>query len=503
MKHFSKAKRLFAALLCLCMMVSVLPTTAFAGDAFYDVIELDFTSNNSSLKYETSSGGGYSAAALFGNATGSAVGDWVAFELGNVNEGKYTGTLSYTYAASGCLVDFYVVSKDVTDITAALTTDTFVGQADFCKNTGSTQYYAKDTLNVTISKNGEYYLVGKIAGGTPHGGTTYYYFPYFFRMASNDYAVTSYEFTASVDYNGDEKTNGWAAIDTMTYTTTHDYWIYHSKSSDCDVTFDPNANSNVARTSNSGFLLGLQNPGEWLALTLKVPASGLYKFSGLAYAYPAGGKNNLYLIPASVATNEAAIDAALTSDNMIAVLDSNSSRSMSNKPFTSDVVLDIPTAGEYVLVFECATTGDTYMYTLDFTRVGDTSYVAPEPPVNAGKFGSKGAYITEENGKYKVTFLSAIDSLEYKEVGFKVTVDGVEKDNIVTNNAYSSVVVNSAAKGNENVNAVDSFDVENGYVFLGSIDDISEGAEITFQPYAVSVNGKETIEGKAFEVTIQ
>ena len=131
-----------------------------------------------------------------------------------------------------------------------------------------------------------------------------------------------------------------------------------------------------------------------------------------------------------------------------------------------------------------------------------TINVAAKPlPANHDKFGVKGAYITKDNdGTYKVTFLSAIDSLNYKKVGFKVTVDGEAKDTAKVVNVYSSVDVSSDS-GNETVN-VASFGLDNGYVFFDSVNGIASGATVTFQPYAIDGNDTEIL-GKAFTATIE
>ncbi len=122
-------------------------------------------------------------------------------------------------------------------------------------------------------------------------------------------------------------------------------------------------------------------------------------------------------------------------------------------------------------------------------------------PANAAKFGNFGAYFTlNGDGTYDVTFLSAIDSLDYEKVGFKVTVNGNEDTTEVVN-AYSSVAVYNNTSETYDFVTAETFGLDSGFVFFDSVENVAPGASVTFQPYAINLDGEEIL-GSTFTATI-
>ncbi len=110
-------------------------------------------------------------------------------------------------------------------------------------------------------------------------------------------------------------------------------------------------------------------------------------------------------------------------------------------------------------------------------------------------FGEQNAYINDityeqdDADFYSVILLAGIDSLNYREVGFKVTVDGTTKEQ-GTNTVYTSILA-SDASGEEITVKPDDFGTKVGYIFgqRYEFDGKFKTSALTFCPYAIDTNG--------------
>lgn len=164
------------------------------------------------------------------------------------------------------------------------------------------------------------------------------------------------------------------------------------------------------------------------------------------------------------------------------------------------------TPGEYEFTMElktsgAASTGDNKQNFVNIRNV-KLKPAAPETPENSAVFGNCGAYIQKTaSGTYSATFLSGINGLDYKEVGFIVTVPEVGEFTLPTTNAYTSIAVENNS-GTKTVNTASFGMDDDAFVFMATKDGIPTSiTSATFQPYAIPADGGDTIYGKAFTAT--
>ncbi len=157
--------------------------------------------------------------------------------------------------------------------------------------------------------------------------------------------------------------------------------------------------------------------------------------------------------------------------------------------------------GEYYVKVRIATGADAADKITRAMLVRNINLQPAAEPENSNIFGNCGAYVQNTtDGTYTATFLSGINSLGYSKVGFVVRVGGEIVATLETTEAYKSVAVEGAA----DALTPSSFNMSNdsSYVFLASHDNIPTTIlTATFQPYAVSLDGSETIYGKEFTAT--
>ena len=181
MKHFKwKAKRIFAAMLCLCMLASVLPIGASASDAVSEATHnwtdgnfYTFSSADTATLHEVS------------------IGDYI------LEEGYYDAAITYSVAFSGSEYDFYFIPADTQDIAGAIadaqpaTTINFKNQ----KNESTLHGYTK-VFGVNAQTAGKYMLVGKYKSGSPFSDNKYYFFVKSIKLKKVDGADrASFDFT--------------------------------------------------------------------------------------------------------------------------------------------------------------------------------------------------------------------------------------------------------------------------------------------------------------------
>lgn len=119
-------------------------------------------------------------------------------------------------------------------------------------------------------------------------------------------------------------------------------------------------------------------------------------------------------------------------------------------------------------------------------------YVAPAKAADTMDKGVKaqiGASVNAESDSSKLRLLCGVDSLDYREVGFYVTIDGT-KDSVSTTKVYESI----KAAGSD----IAAADVIDGASYIAAVNladianaDFSEG--IYVQPYWVDNEGNETV----------
>lgn len=114
---------------------------------------------------------------------------------------------------------------------------------------------------------------------------------------------------------------------------------------------------------------------------------------------------------------------------------------------------------------------------------------------NQNIFGATAAYFEKTSGEtYVLTMLAGIESVEYSEVGFYVTVGDGEKQKLDTTKVYQTVTVT----GGEGATVTgETFGLTaDDYVYICSTDNMpvaNKGVVIKFQPYAIPVDGEEIV----------
>ena len=162
MQFKNKMRRIVAGILCLCMIAGALPAYTPKADAvvmgaatelsanFLGVTEDKYILSNKDISVVLG--------AKFAQFGCPALGDWVAFKLGDtpLSPGDYDVSMNYLSAGSGSVVDFFVVPASTADIGAYIAGKEAVARVDF--QSGSN---VKFTANLPIEDT--YLLVGRAA----------------------------------------------------------------------------------------------------------------------------------------------------------------------------------------------------------------------------------------------------------------------------------------------------------------------------------------------------
>ncbi|MBQ7120583.1 MAG: hypothetical protein IJO09_10240 [Oscillospiraceae bacterium] len=114
------------------------------------------------------------------------------------------------------------------------------------------------------------------------------------------------------------------------------------------------------------------------------------------------------------------------------------------------------------------------------------TYTGGLPAQNEENFGSSAAFFEKtENGDCNVYLVSAIDSLDYINAGFKVAVDGGASETIMTETVYQKITVDG-----EEYDATD-FGLSDGYLFVAKKTLAAfTGQDIDFKPFATAASGE-------------
>lgn len=179
----------------------------------------------------------------------------------------------------------------------------------------------------------------------------------------------------------------------------------------------------------------------------------------------------------------------------------------------SDIDIDNVKAGFRIEANQTLTIKDNATVDIGTTRDGgihltDTSAVytkaetttvnatVSKPIVEEEKLETKNAFIrnitfVDDNGvtKYQVVLLGGIDSLDYKKVGFEVTVNGMTQE-ISTNKVYTAINVTD---GDGKVTTLNPSDFGDGLVYIfGEAINFTESYKtmsLTYRPFAIDKNG--------------
>lgn len=110
------------------------------------------------------------------------------------------------------------------------------------------------------------------------------------------------------------------------------------------------------------------------------------------------------------------------------------------------------------------------------------------------------------SGKFNTRFVGTVNSTDYKEVGFEITVtnyNGQAGDMVVydTDTVYSSIIGNSTVGGAVTYTAAE---LDGTYIYALSVNNISTAHPVTFlvTPYHIEVGGTSRIQGTSYEVTV-
>jgi len=512
-----KVKRILSAVLCLCMIASFMPIgapSAQAADSItykfdrfdwntpltgytYDFTKQDwrYHSYSESLWPDpdfTVSNGNFTAI-TGGLQFDLEGGRWVAMGIKVPASGVYSASGTYAGFWKSGVNEYYIIpaagATSEAAIAAQLTEDNLIGSKDEMTESWSTKN-AITFSDVTIPEAGEYLLVIK-------GGKANDKYNYWWNFFETLVLTKKSEYVAPGDFEPVAKTYKFDRFDWNTPLTGYTYdftngdWRYHSYSESLwsDPDFTVSEGNFTAITG--GLQFDLQGE-RWVAMAIKVPASGIYLANGTYAGFWRSGINEYYIIPAAGATSEAAIAAQLTEDNLIGSKDEYLGSWTANQAVTfSDVT--IPEAGEYLLVIkgsgETSADENYWSFFEKLTLTKKANYVAPEVTVSAN-FGEHYAYMTKLGNKCFLTVVGGIkDIAGYSEVGFEVSVNGEVAQAKSSKNVYETINYNGAAIDTSKIGA----DVE--YLFYETFEmsaaEFASVTDLSFKAYAVGVEGNE------------
>ncbi len=241
------------------------------------------------------------------------------------------------------------------------------------------------------------------------------------------------------------------------------------------------------------------NENEWSAWCVKVPKAGKYVVDMSGLCYSSGGMAEIYMAPYTEGMSAAS---AISPANLVGTMDEYRA---AGDPEKDKVVkktiglFDAKTHGEYIMIIRGVknAAGKTYLHISDITLNGSDYYIAPD---YKDVFGNRAVYVEkDDSGSFTAHFAAGINSLNYEEVGFKVSINGASEKVLSTTAAYSTVTV----AGGDVSGAVtaEELNLDSGYIFTKSEGEIAAGSTIEFTPYAIELDGTE-VTGKTYSVTV-
>lgn len=124
-------------------------------------------------------------------------------------------------------------------------------------------------------------------------------------------------------------------------------------------------------------------------------------------------------------------------------------------------------------------------------------------PVNGDVFAEKFAVIEKNKNNtdnYDIHFFGGLKSIDYKAVGFEVTVGSVLQPDITTTNVYEQITV--SVGGNPTVKTAANFGTGSKYIYYATLEDVSAGSEIVITPYVLDGDNNKIYYGKTFTYTV-
>ncbi len=122
-------------------------------------------------------------------------------------------------------------------------------------------------------------------------------------------------------------------------------------------------------------------------------------------------------------------------------------------------------------------------------------------PLNGDVFAEKYAVIEKNNtDNYDVHFFGGLKSIDYKAVGFEVTIGGVAQSDITTTNVYEQIRVSVDGSATD-ITAAD-FGTGSEYIYYATLEDVVAGSEIVIAPYVLDGNDNKIYYGKTFTYTV-
>ncbi len=506
MMLFKKTKRLFAALLCFCMVAAIVPVTAPEAAAVEATVTVDFcaykNSSYADVKYFTSGGPMQpyqNVTSAFASRTGST-GNWLAFDLGTVPAGDFDVNLKYAQSSYGGKAEIYLAKIDgfsvasaKTQINAALAANTSVAELNFYNATSSISGVSQK-ITFENEQAGNYVLIAKMSELSPTpeaagSGMSYIY-------------LESISFTPVADRMSIDFGKGKFDI----YLCTTDTPAADKPKKNCFVRGmqTPSNNNDTLETFVLTDNVGLA--GANLTIDLGVItganlASGTYDITISYKQYPSSAIADIYLVPFDKFYNNWPNDGAN-------IINANSpiGRVSFGGATTADTSITFKskslTAGNYVLVINPVGTalvpnkGNQHTICLKGIDIAPASGVAEtEDEI----FGDTYAYVKEDaSGDFEINFIGAVKETDgYKEVGFEVWADGQYIGEAGTSEVYNSIT----AGGQERKPG----DYGGSYIFVATPEDKIEGStkKIIVRPYVKDGNDTKTYHGnKTFVVSL-
>ena len=113
----------------------------------------------------------------------------------------------------------------------------------------------------------------------------------------------------------------------------------------------------------------------------------------------------------------------------------------------------------------------------------------------------EGAQIkTNGDGTISIRFVGTVHSLDYKEVGFKITLDGEEKESLKRSTVFSSLI---GKNSDGTIQELSAMEIGGAYIYAVALDGVSESGSHTIRvvPYSVRSDGT-SFDGIGYTLTI-
>ncbi|MBQ2742463.1 MAG: Ig-like domain-containing protein, partial [Oscillospiraceae bacterium] len=293
----------------------------------------------------------------------------MSFEITVPKDGVYEPTVSFDYAASGCVVSVFIFSKETADnlglnmttrsgIITSTQTMTPVGTYDaYNTNAKNVQFdmEGKATLPAVELKEGSNYVVFSMTA-VSENATEHPVQPHMEIRSLYIEEVEEEIKVAECTYDFKTYVHNVGISEIVNYDKTKN-WKYHSMS---ESLFEKYRNNYKYARTMSPYGLQLQTSNaEWVALTLDVPAKGKYVVDFVSFRDPTGGLAEIYLSP--IAEKE---ENRMNAKYNLGIVDFSHATDLVYNCMNNLKVIEIDRAGEYVLVMNPIPGGVTNRYNM-------------------------------------------------------------------------------------------------------------------------------------------